>query len=145
MNKMRKSVTHVVVSKTDSSEVQWCLQGRQNSSRACGVVKGLRAIETSEKQKRYQLSVMESRDLVWVSRLVLRPIFASLGLECFKSRLVSKTTSLETLNIANKCKSKISDPTIFCLLYLQVKNNQNRSENARNWKKLNLEVMTTHF
>jgi len=87
MNKMRKSVTHVVVSKTDSSEVQWCLQGRQNSSRACGAVKGLRAIETSEKQKRYQLSVMESRDLVWVSRLVLRPIFASLGLECFKSRL----------------------------------------------------------
>ena len=41
-------------------------------------------------------SVMESRDFV----SVLRPIFASLGLEGFRSRL-------DTLTIAKKCYSKI--------------------------------------
>jgi len=34
-----------------------------------------------------QSSVMASRDLVSVSRLVSRPIVASLGLEAFRSRL----------------------------------------------------------
>jgi len=51
-------------------------------------------------------SVMESRDFVLVSRLVSRPIFASLGLglESFKSRvgLVGFSSGLETLNIAKK-------------------------------------------
>jgi len=55
---------------------------------------------------------MESRDLVSVSRLDSRPIFASLGLglERFRSRLVSvsKAAGLETLNIAKKWYSEIS-------------------------------------
>jgi len=35
--------------------------------------------------------------------------------------------------------------TTFYLLHMQVTNNQNRSENARNMKKINSEVMTTIF
>jgi len=50
---------------------------------------------------------MESRDVVSVSRLVSRPIFASLGLEGFRSRLGiedyrsrSQACCLETMKIA---------------------------------------------
>jgi len=49
-------------------------------------------------------AVMESWDLV--SRLVSRPIFASLGLVGFRSLSVSKATGLETLNITKKWFSK---------------------------------------
>jgi len=51
---------------------------------------------------------MESRDMVFVSRLVSRPIFASLGLGLlgFRSRLGLtlglEVSSLETLTIAKK-------------------------------------------
>ena len=47
---------------------------------------------------------MESRDLVSVSRLVLRSIFSSLGLEDFRTSL---GLCLETLNIAKNWFVKI--------------------------------------
>jgi len=72
--------------------------------------------------------MMESRDLASVSRLVSRPIFASLV-------LVSKVSGFETLNIAKKCLIKISVIQRFFLLYLQVKNNPNTSEKCQKFEK----------
>jgi len=66
--------------------------------------------------------LMRSRDLVSVSRL----IFESLDL------LVLKATGLETWNFPKKWFSKIYKIQSFCLFGLQVRNNQNMSENARN-------------
>jgi len=70
--------------------------------------------------------VMESRDLVSVSRLVSRPIFATsvskvsglpLGLEGYWSR--SQAYCLETFNIARIWLSKISEiHNVSSLLYL---------------------------
>ena len=94
----------------------------------------------------WSASVMESRDLVSVSRLVSRPIFACLGLEGFKPRLgleVFRSRDIEY------CKEMVFwnfyNSTIFCLLYFQVRNNQKTSENARNVKIFYSEVITTFF
>jgi len=81
---------------------------------------------------------MESWDLV------PRPIYASLGLNGFRSCLChkgcwsrSQAYCLETLNIARIWLSKTSViQQVFSLLFLQVGNNQNRLKNARNLKKL---------
>jgi len=48
---------------------------------------------------------------------------------------ISKATGLETLNIVKKWYNKISITQQILFVYLQVRNNQNRSENARNLKK----------
>jgi len=44
------------------------------------------------------------------------------------------------LNITKKWFIKISTIQIFCLLYLQVRNNQNMSENSKNLKKFKSEA-----
>jgi len=82
-----------------------------------------------------------------VSKIFSRPIFASLGLEGFTSRLGlgiedyrsrSQANFLETSNTARIWLSKTSViQRVFSLLYLHVKNTENRSENARNSKKFN--------
>jgi len=87
------------------------------------------------------LAVMESRDLVSVSRLVSRHIFASLGLESFRCSL-----GLEGFRSRDfeDCKELVYwnfyNPNIFCLLYLQVRNSHKMSENARNLKNFKSEA-----
>jgi len=49
---------------------------------------------------------------------------------------VSKVSGLETLNSAKKWFIKISKIQIFCLLYLQVRNNQNMSEKCQKLEKI---------
>jgi len=88
---------------------------------------------------------MGSRDLVSFSRLVSKPIFASLGLkgfrfslglEGYRSRL--QAYCLETLNTATTWLGKNSVNQRSCLLYLQVKNNKSMYENARKSKKFEI-------
>jgi len=75
--------------------------------------------------------------LVSVSRLVSRSIFASLGLEGFKSRL-----GLECFRSRDfeHCKEivyqNLYNSTIFCLLYLQVKTAKTRRKMPEIKKKL---------
>ena len=73
-------------------------------------------------------SVMESRD---ESRdPFLRVSVSVLTVSGLVS--VSKATGLETLNVAKTWYSKISITQQLLFVYLQVINNQNRSENAKN-------------
>jgi len=76
---------------------------------------------------------MEPRDLVAVSRIVSRPHPASLDLEGFRSRLGleccmsrSQAYCFETWNIARILLGKTVIQLVFSLLYLQVRNNENR-------------------
>ena len=53
---------------------------------------------------------------------------------------------LETVNVPNKWLSKTSIiQRFFCSLHLQARSNQNRWENARNPKKINLEMVTIFY
>jgi len=98
-------------------------------------------------------TVMESQDLVSVLRLIYRPIVVSLGLKCFRSclglegyRSWSRVYCLETLNIARMWVSQtFVIQWVFSLLYLQIKNNQNRSEKCQKFEKFILEVVITFF
>ena len=97
--------------------------------------------------------MVESRDLVSVSKIFSRPIFTSLGLEGFTSRLGlglegyrsrsqgyrsrSQGYCLGTLNIAKIWLSKTSViQRVFSLLYLQVKNSENRWEKCQKFKEV---------
>ena len=51
---------------------------------------------------------------------------------------ISKATGLETLNIVKNWYNKISTTQQILFVYLQLRNNQNQSENARNLKKVQL-------
>jgi len=75
-------------------------------------------------------AVMESRNLVSVSR----PIIASLGLEGFRSRLGLEGCRPRDWILQRNSIAKFLQFTIYCLLYLQVRNNQNNSDNARSLK-----------
>jgi len=76
-------------------------------------------------------AVMESRNLV----SVLRPIVASPGLKGFRSSSWSRRLHVSRLLILQRNSiEKFLQFTIYCLLYLHVRNNQNNSENARNLK-----------
>jgi len=89
--------------------------------------------------------VIESQELVSVSRIFSRPIFASLGLEGFTSRLGlglegyrsrSQAYCLETLNIARMwLRKSFVIQRVFSLLYLQARNSENMSEKCQKLKK----------
>jgi len=74
-----------------------------------------------------------------ISRLGLGPIFASLGLECFRSHLGfdgsrsrPQAYCIETFNTATKWLSKsFVILRVLCLLYLQVRNNGNSNEKCQ--------------
>jgi len=81
---------------------------------------------------------MESGDLVTVSRRDLsRDPFLSLGLEGFRSRLGIGLEGFRSRDI-EYCKEMVFqnfyNSTIFCLLYLQVRNNQNTLEKCQKLK-----------
>ena len=80
---------------------------------------------------------MESRDLVSISRFVSRPIFASLGLEGYRSR--SQSYCLETLKIARIWLSKtfaIQKHFVCCICRQET--TITRGGNDRNSKKVQL-------
>jgi len=77
------------------------------------------------------MAVMEPRDLS-------RDPFCKTWSQRFTSCLGLEVAGLEILNISKKWFGKISIINDFCLLYFQVRNNQNLSENARNLKKIQL-------
>jgi len=91
------------------------------------------------------LPVMDSRDSA------SRPLFASLGLESFRSRLGLEDCGsrpqvycLRLLILRRYGLRKFQ--RAFCLLYLQVRNNQSREEKCQKFeKKIQLEVVMTFF
>ena len=85
------------------------------------------------------LSLMESPDLVSVSRRVSRPIFASLGLglEGFRSRDFEYCKEMFCSNFYNS--------TIFCLLYLQEIQPKHVAKMPEIWRIFKSEVMTIFF
>jgi len=76
--------------------------------------------------------VTDSWDLVPIWRLVSKPIFASLGLEGFRSRLGLK---------GYRCRSLIKWVFLCCICRYEIITKG--WKNARNSKKINLEVVTT--
>jgi len=96
---------------------------------------------------------MKSRYLVSFSRFVSGPIFASLGLQGFTSRLdlegyrsQSQAYCLETLNIARTWLRKSSViQRVSSLLYLHVRKPKQVGKLPEIRNKFNLEVVTTFF